>query len=158
MKHVRIYGTLGPACADRETLGEMFRAGMDGLRLNLSHSGLEASAGLIEAFRGAAADCGKRPELLIDMQGPELRVGTLAAPIPLGVGEALAPEAIPFPKEVREALAGAAPGIREHGKLGAAFHDDRRLFRLASEQLLFQPVHLLLHERKFFLYRGIFSG
>ena len=120
MKHVRIYGTLGPACADRETLGEMFRAGMDGLRLNLSHSGLEASAGLIEAFRGAAADCGKRPELLIDMQGPELRVGTLGAPIPLGVGEALASEAIPFPKEVREALAGAAPGqelLLDDGKL-----------------------------------------
>lgn len=120
MKHVRIYGTLGPACADRETLGEMFRAGMDGLRLNLSHSGLEASAGLIEAFCGAAADCGKRPELLIDMQGPELRVGTLGAPIPLGVGEALAPEAIPFPKEVREALAGAAPGqelLLDDGKL-----------------------------------------
>lgn len=120
MKHVRIYGTLGPACADRETLGEMFRAGMDGLRLNLSHTDLKDAAGLLAAFRAAAADCGLRPELLIDMQGPELRVGALAAPLPLTAGDALAPEAIPFPKEVREALAAAKPGqelLLDDGKL-----------------------------------------
>ena len=32
-----IYGTLGPACADVETLEKMFAAGMSGIRLNLSH-------------------------------------------------------------------------------------------------------------------------
>ena len=33
--------------------------------------------------------------------------------------------------------------IREHQKLCTAFHDDRRLLGLASEQLLSQPAHLL---------------
>ena len=33
----QIYGTIGPACADVKTLEAMFRAGMTGIRLNLSH-------------------------------------------------------------------------------------------------------------------------
>ena len=36
----QIYGTIGPACADVETLEAMFRAGMTGARLNLSHTSL----------------------------------------------------------------------------------------------------------------------
>ena len=39
-----IYGTLGPACGDRATLESMLRAGMTGMRLNLSHCDLPDSA------------------------------------------------------------------------------------------------------------------
>ena len=120
MKHVRIYGTLGPACRDPEILREMFREGMDGVRLNLSHTTLERAAELIEACHGAARACGVRPELLIDMQGPELRVGRLEAPIPLPAGERISPEDLPFPQAVREALAASAPGqevLLDDGKL-----------------------------------------
>ena len=104
MKKVMIYGTLGPACGDPATLRDMFREGMDGLRLNLSHTTLEAAADRIEACRSAARACGVEPQLLIDMQGPELRVGELAAPLPLKTGERIAPEDIPFPPEVLKAL------------------------------------------------------
>ena len=120
MKKVRIYGTLGPACRAQETLRDMFREGMDGLRLNLSHSTLEEASELIEACRGAARACGVRPELLIDMQGPELRVGRLAEPIRLIEGERIPAGDLPFPEVVREALAGAAPGqdvLLDDGKL-----------------------------------------
>lgn len=86
---IGIYGTFGPACADQETMEEMFRRGMTGMRLNLSHSGLEESAELLEAFHAAAAAVGVRPELLIDMQGPELRIGKLAEPLTLQAGEEL---------------------------------------------------------------------
>jgi len=41
---MELYGTLGPACADAETLGLMLDAGMTGARLNLSHTGLEGGA------------------------------------------------------------------------------------------------------------------
>ncbi len=120
MKKVIIYGTLGPACADRATLREMFREGMDGVRLNLSHTTLEAAAPLLEALHGAAADCGLRPELLIDLQGPELRVGTLQAPIPLPEGERLPAAALPLPPMLMEALQSAEAGqelLLDDGKL-----------------------------------------
>ena len=70
MGHVRIYGTIGPACKDSETMRRMFLEGMDGIRLNLSHASLEEAAALIENFHKAAGECGISPELLIDMQGP----------------------------------------------------------------------------------------
>ena len=37
----KLYGTLGPACADTDTLRALLRAGMRGVRLNLSHGPLE---------------------------------------------------------------------------------------------------------------------
>ena len=74
---VEIYGTLGPACANQSTLEQMFQAGLTGMRLNLSHTGLKESAELVEHFKNAAEQAGVVPQLLIDMQGPELRIGKL---------------------------------------------------------------------------------
>lgn len=45
---MEFYGTLGDACWERETLEALFRAGMTGARLNLSHTTLEACAPLLE--------------------------------------------------------------------------------------------------------------
>ena len=66
---ISIYGTFGPACADAEMMTEMFRKGMTGMRLNLSHTSLEESAETLAAFHTAAKAAGVVPELLIDMQG-----------------------------------------------------------------------------------------
>jgi len=111
---VAIYGTLGPACASEEVLAEMFRNGMTGVRLNLSHVTLRDSGELIETLFKAAKAAGVSTELLIDMQGPELRVGSLKSPLTLtegeivllseaaaGCGESVA---IPVPGEVIAAL------------------------------------------------------
>ena len=84
---IRIYGTLGPACAKAEILEEMLRQGMTGIRLNLSHISLEEAAGELRELRRAEETAGVRAELLIDMQGPELRIGKLAAPLLLRAGE-----------------------------------------------------------------------
>ncbi len=84
---LEIYGTLGPGCSDKETLKAMFNEGMNGVRLNLSHTCLEDAAPQIHTLRKAAEECGVRAELLIDMQGPELRVGQMAEPVELKAGE-----------------------------------------------------------------------
>ena len=81
-----IYGTIGPACRETSVLRKMFEAGMTGIRLNLSHVTLEESASLIEHLHKAAAEAGVSPQLLIDMQGPELRVGRME-PLPLHEGK-----------------------------------------------------------------------
>ena len=80
---IDIYGTLGPACADRKILGEMLSLGMTGMRLNLSHMTLPEAAPMIRLLQDAAGDAGVRPQLLIDMQGPELRIGILPEPLEL---------------------------------------------------------------------------
>lgn len=71
-----IYATLGPACADEGKLQQMFAAGLSGLRLNLSHMRLDEAEAWLTLARRAA---GRPYKLLIDLQGPELRLGPLPA-------------------------------------------------------------------------------
>lgn len=73
----QIYGTFGPSCKSEEVLEEMIKAGMSGMRLNLSHTTLEKSKEYIENYRLAAEKQGVTPQILIDMQGPELRIGEM---------------------------------------------------------------------------------
>lgn len=84
---MEFYGTLGDACWERETLEKLFRAGMTGARLNLSHTTLEACAPLLEErFWPAARQAGVEARLIVDLQGPELRVGTLKEPVTMDEG------------------------------------------------------------------------
>lgn len=85
------YGTLGPACAGEETLRAMFDEGMTGVRLNLSHGTLPQNGRWVESCRAAFArsEMAKvlsRPRLIIDLQGPELRIGALPEPVRLEEG------------------------------------------------------------------------
>ena len=73
----KLYGTLGPSCAEESILRKMLRAGMSGMRLNLSHVTLAEAADTVAALRGAAQKEGVTVDLLIDLQGPELRVGAI---------------------------------------------------------------------------------
>ena len=73
----QIYGTFGPACKSQEILEEMIKYGMTGMRLNLSHTTLENSKEYIQNYKVAAQKHGVKPQILIDMQGPELRVGDM---------------------------------------------------------------------------------
>lgn len=107
------YGTLGPSCRDEATIEALFRAGMTGARLNLSHGGLASHSALLESYRRAAARCGiAHPLLVLDMQGPELRIGDLPSPLPLTAGESIVlmpPEAcpigsVPLPRAALKAL------------------------------------------------------
>ena len=109
-RDLEIFGTLGPSCADAEILREMFAAGITGMRLNLSHGTLDDSAEMIEAFHRAAQLEGVRPSLLIDMQGPELRIGMVKTGAVVNEGEevllfprglgAAGEEMIPIPEEI----------------------------------------------------------
>ena len=78
------YGTIGPACAQADTLRALLAAGMTGIRMNLSHGGLAAHSDWVALLRQV-----QMPQLLIDLQGPELRIGGLDAPLPLQTGDSL---------------------------------------------------------------------
>jgi len=117
---VKIYGTIGPACRERGILTEMFREGMDGVRLNLSHTSLEDASELIGACRGAAREAGTEPELLIDMQGPELRTAAVAEAQSIPEGGLLDICALPLPEAVVNGLESMEEGrevLLDDGKI-----------------------------------------
>lgn len=122
---MEIYGTLGPACGGADTLAEMIGLGMTGVRLNLSHIGLKQAEPQTAALREAALQAGRPVKLLIDMQGPELRVGGLAEPLPLPKGEAAALDALALPAALREQLRPGQELLLDDGKLLLRVEDAR---------------------------------
>ena len=114
-----IYGTIGPACQNKEILAGMFRAGMTGMRLNLSHTALRDSAPFIDTFHAAAEEAGVPPKLLIDMQGPELRIGALSQEIYFKDGESvtLGEGGIPIPECVLGAVRPGSSILLDDGKI-----------------------------------------
>ena len=108
------YGTIGPACASAGTLRRLVDAGMTGLRMNLSHGALAEHADWLAMIHAVGI-----PDLLIDLQGPELRVGRLASPVTLPEGGTvqLGAGGIPCPVQLVQA---ARPGqllLLDDGKL-----------------------------------------
>lgn len=102
-KKVRIFGTFGPCSHTKEQLIGLIQAGMTGIRLNLSHSSLSQARSWIESLRFAEKETQKKVELLIDMKGPELRVGILNEPKHLLCGDIIKlPTEIPVPSIVVE--------------------------------------------------------
>ncbi|NBP84802.1 MAG: pyruvate kinase, partial [Mycobacteriaceae bacterium] len=87
-RRAKIVATLGPASSDRETIRNLFHAGVDVFRLNFSH-GLSADhAARMVILRELEAETGHPIGVLADLQGPKLRVGTFAdGPIQLVEGQ-----------------------------------------------------------------------
>lgn len=76
-RKVRILVTLGPASSSAEMIRELFLAGADAFRLNMSHGAHEAHAANIAHIRALEKEFGRPTTILADLQGPKLRVGTI---------------------------------------------------------------------------------
>lgn len=78
-RRAKIVATLGPASRDDVTLGGLIDAGVDVVRVNFAHDTLAAHEKAIAAARRVAAERGKVLGVLIDLPGPKMRTGLLAA-------------------------------------------------------------------------------
>lgn len=76
-RHTKIVCTIGPASADGEVIVRLLRAGMDVARLNMSHGTQEAHGRVLARLRQAAAALGCTLAVLLDLQGPKMRIGAL---------------------------------------------------------------------------------
>ena len=81
VKHrAKIVCTLGPATHTPEAVRALVAAGMDVARLNFSHGTREDHEGLYRAVRAASDGAGRAVAVLVDLQGPKIRLGAFAAP------------------------------------------------------------------------------
>ncbi len=76
--NAKIVATLGPASADRATIAAMVQAGADVFRLNFSHGTHADHKARLDMIRSIESELGKPIGVLLDLQGPKLRVGTFA--------------------------------------------------------------------------------
>src|SRR6266446_3227396 len=94
IRRTKIVATLGPATGTPEGIAGLIGAGANVIRVNSSHGTPELRASWIAAVRKAAAAADVAVAVLVDLQGPRIRVGKLAAPRVLRAGETIvfAPE------------------------------------------------------------------
>lgn len=74
MRRAKIVCTLGPAVESPEKVRELIAAGMNMARLNLSHGGYEEHQNRLNQVRAAAAEAGVPIAILVDLQGPKIRL------------------------------------------------------------------------------------
>ena len=76
MRRAKIVCTLGPATESPEQVQALVDAGMDVARINRSHGSAEEAEALIGRVRAAAEASGRPVAVLVDLQGPKIRLGT----------------------------------------------------------------------------------
>ncbi|NWG73869.1 MAG: pyruvate kinase [Rubrivivax sp.] len=74
-RQTKIVATLGPATSSPEMIGRLIAAGVDVVRLNFSHGSADDHVGSAQAVREAAQRAGKAVAIMVDLQGPKIRVG-----------------------------------------------------------------------------------
>jgi len=76
-RSAKIIATLGPASATAERIRELFETGADVFRLNCSHSSVEELEERIAAIRDLERRSHRPIAVMLDLQGPKLRIGRL---------------------------------------------------------------------------------
>ena len=86
-RRAKIVCTLGPASSSPAQVAALVAAGLDVARLNMSHGDHDAHRAAYEAVRAASDASGRSVGVLVDLQGPKIRLGRFAAgPVTLAVG------------------------------------------------------------------------
>jgi pyruvate kinase len=102
LRRTKIVATLGPASSDRSMIARLFEAGADVFRINMSHTSHERMRELVAAIRAVETEHGRPIGILVDLQGPKLRLGSFAAnPAMLVKGDSFALDTDPTPGDVR---------------------------------------------------------
>ncbi|TXJ26888.1 MAG: pyruvate kinase [Afipia sp.] len=75
LRRIKILATLGPASSDSATIRKLFEAGADVFRINMSHTPHDKMRELVATIRNVESSYGRPIGILVDLQGPKLRLG-----------------------------------------------------------------------------------
>ncbi len=86
-RRTKIVFTLGPATESEEMLEKLILAGADVARLNMAHAKHDWTRTVIRRIRAVSKKVGREIAIMMDIKGPEIRTGDVAAPIELRPGD-----------------------------------------------------------------------
>src|SRR3954454_22746661 len=78
LRRVKIVATLGPASGSEKVIEELARAGADVFRINMSHASHDLLRETVAKIRSVERLLSHPIGILVDLQGPKLRVGKFA--------------------------------------------------------------------------------
>jgi pyruvate kinase len=140
----KIVCTIGPVSLERSALEKLCQAGMDVARLNMSHSTPEQVRGAAAAIRECADTIGKPVAILLDLQGPKIRIAAnIDAPLELREGDrvVLAPVEAARSSELPITYSGLAEDLKDGDRV--LLNDGRvelRVRQIASPRVTCEVV------------------
>jgi len=78
LRRIKILATLGPVSSDSASIRKLFEAGADLFRINMSHTPHDKMRELVSTIRSVESSYGRPIGILVDLQGPKLRLGNFA--------------------------------------------------------------------------------
>jgi pyruvate kinase len=143
LRRTKIVATLGPSWETPAAMDELLDAGVNVVRINASHGTPEIRARWIAQLRDVTADRRDAVAILLDLQGPRIRVGTLDQPLRLEPGSTVtfAPEEEAAPGEIPTTYGGLAADVR----LGARILLDDGLLALEVSGIRDRRVDAVVH-------------
>lgn len=85
----KIVSTLGPASNSEDMIRKLYKAGVTMFRINSSHGDMETHKNTLDAIRKIEQEENDIIPVLLDLQGPKIRIGKLEEPIKIQTGEVL---------------------------------------------------------------------
>lgn len=86
-KRTKIVATIGPAVDNEQAICELIKAGANVFRLNTSHGTMEDHRAKFKMIRKASDKLNTYSAIMVDLQGPKIRVGNLKSEIELKNGQ-----------------------------------------------------------------------
>lgn len=118
-RRTKIVATIGPAWATAAGLKALFTAGVNVVRVNSSHGTPEVRAEWMKLVRSVRDEVGRHVALLVDLQGPRIRVGSLSEPRTLEAGSDIvfAPEEVATAAEIPTTYAALADDVEPGSRM-----------------------------------------
>lgn len=89
LSKTKIIATIGPASSTPQKIKELILAGVSIFRINTSHGSEEEHSKNIQNIRKISKELKKYIPILLDLQGPKIRVGNILKPIEIKMGDVL---------------------------------------------------------------------
>ena len=143
VRRTKIVATLGPAWAEPPQMTALLDAGVNVVRINASHATSEIRARWIGELQGIMKDRAESAAILVDLQGPRIRVGILPEPLSLEIGQRVvfAPELDAVAGEIPTTYDALAADVR----VGARILLDDGLLSLEVTEVRDPRVEAVVH-------------
>ncbi len=145
VRQTKIIATLGPSTDDPAVLRDMFLAGVDVVRVNMSHGSPEDQMKRAKTVRDVSVEVGKEVAILVDLQGPKIRLETFHNDrIHLDHGDPFILDASPEPPLGDQQLVGVTyKGLANDVKPGDLLLLDDGMVTMTVQEIVDDQIHCI---------------
>ena len=142
-KRTKVVATIGPASTSEAILKNMFHAGMNVCRLNMSHGDHPDHLQRLDLVRKLSKEMERPVAVLADLQGPKIRTGRLkgGGPVELKAGSPITITVADCPEGDATRVGTTYPGLAQDLSVGAVLLIDDGRIRLTVEDLDGDDIH-----------------